>query len=107
MYLFLESKYIFNNAREIATAKFHVDTDKPIMDQRFWMNDADLAAAAALFGSNIFIFTVDKKWQCYSPETFNRGTMSASHFQPSLPTLLMDNTTKGAKHFSPVVNVRK
>uniref|UniRef100_A0AC34FTY6 Protein kinase domain-containing protein n=2 Tax=Panagrolaimus sp. ES5 TaxID=591445 RepID=A0AC34FTY6_9BILA len=99
-----EEMYIFRNAKAIAHGKLQVDSGIDC-EERNWMDDADLAAAANLFECNIFVLNSLDQWQCYGKKTFENGIMdSFVNFDPKLPTLLLQNS--GGNHFSPVVNVR-
>uniref|UniRef100_A0AC35ESL4 OTU domain-containing protein n=1 Tax=Panagrolaimus sp. PS1159 TaxID=55785 RepID=A0AC35ESL4_9BILA len=99
-----EEMYIFKDARQNAARKLMFDPETA-SDERFWMDDSDLAAAANLFDCNIFVFTLRKEWQCFGPKTFENGIMdSFVNFDSNLPTLLLENS--GGNHFSPVKNVR-
>uniref|UniRef100_A0A914Z061 OTU domain-containing protein n=1 Tax=Panagrolaimus superbus TaxID=310955 RepID=A0A914Z061_9BILA len=99
-----EEMYIFRNAKAIAYGKLQIDSAVDC-EERMWMDDADLAAAANLFECNIFVLNSLDQWQCYGKKTFENGIMdSCVNFDPKLPTLLLQNS--GGNHFSPVVNVR-
>uniref|UniRef100_A0A914PSQ9 Ubiquitin-like protease family profile domain-containing protein n=1 Tax=Panagrolaimus davidi TaxID=227884 RepID=A0A914PSQ9_9BILA len=98
-----EKMDIFKDARKNAVRKLkYVTSDAN--DERFWMDESDIAAAADLFYCNIFVFTRLKNWQCYGPKTYENGiTHNFGNFNSKLPTLLLENSS--GNHFSPVKNV--